>query len=636
MAGEPTLATAWIGLMPTMAGMQGNIEKELSSVDVEGAGKKAGSKFGKVLAGAAVAGIGSVIAGAAAVLKTGFQEAMDASAGNAQLAAGIKSTGNAANVSVKGLNDLASSIQGMSGQTDDSIVAAEGLLLTFTNIKNSKTDKIFDDATLAAANMAAKMGGDASSQAVLLGKALNDPVKGISALTRVGVSFTDGQKATIKSMVEAGDVAGAQKIILKELNTEFGGAAEAAGKSLPGQMEIMKRSFEDVSQSIAEKLIPIVLPALKGIADVVTKRILPAVDRFIAGFKSGEGIGGKFRDVFERVRSVLGDVGKYVTGTVIPAVQTLGQWIMRNKDWLAALVVTIGTALVIWKTYTTAMALWKAAQLAAIAVQAAWNVVMAANPIGIIIVAIAALVAGLVFFFTKTEMGKKIWQGFTDFLVAAWDWITVAAKNVWAFLKKVWGWSPLGIIVQNWDKIVAGFKAYIALVRGYFQGIWDFIKKVWGFSPLGLIVTNWDKIMAFFKGIPAKLKAGFSKVTEFITAPFKSAFNAIAGFWNSTVGKLSFKAPSWVPGIGGKGWDVPDIPYLADGGTALGSGWSVVGERGPELRYMPRGASIVPLDHPASAAALGGHAGNTFNIYEAVDAHATAMAVARRQALAAA
>jgi hypothetical protein len=96
-------------------------------------------------------------AGSGAVIKTGLDETLDASAGIAQLQAGIESTGNVANVSVKGMTDLASSIQNMSGQTDDSIVKAESLLQTFTNIRNEGPNKIFDDATLAAANMAAKM-----------------------------------------------------------------------------------------------------------------------------------------------------------------------------------------------------------------------------------------------------------------------------------------------------------------------------------------------------------------------------------------------------------------------------------------------------------------------------------------------
>jgi hypothetical protein len=69
---------------------------------------------------------------------------------------------------------------------------------------------------------------------------------------------------------------------------------------------------------------------------------------------------------------------------------------------------------------------------------------------------------------------------------------------------------------------------------------------------------------------------------------FKTLFNGIASLWNNTVGKLSFKAPSWVPGIGGKGFEVPNIPMLAEGGIVTGPTLAMIGERGPE--------AVVPLD----------------------------------------
>lgn len=304
---------------------------------------------GLIVGGLGLAGIGLSIG---AVFKTGFDEASDASAGIAQLAAGIKSTGNAANVSVKGMSDLASSIQDMSGQTDDSIVKAEQLLLTFTNIKNSGPNKIFDQATQAAADMAAKMGGDASSNAILLGKALNDPVKGVTALTRVGVSFTQGQKDSIAAMVKTGNTVGAQKVILKELQTEFGGAAQAAGQTLPGMLDRGKRAFEDLSQSAVETLLPIVQPAIAGVADVLKKAspfitefaagvgekitdavrvagpiisgLVSDVRNLVTGFQDGTGAGGEIRTVLTEIyNDGVKPLADFVIATVVPAVQNL-------------------------------------------------------------------------------------------------------------------------------------------------------------------------------------------------------------------------------------------------------------------------------------------------------------------------
>jgi hypothetical protein len=270
------VGVAYVNLVASAKGLSSSISSEISGsssglVAAAGlAGDKAGGEMGSRLAkGAKLALAGGGLALIAGVLHTGMSEIQDASAGEAQLEAGIKSTGNAAGVSVPQLEALASSIQGFSGQTDDSIVAAEQLLLTFTNIKNSGPDKIFDQTTLAAANMAAKMGGDASTYAIQLGKALNDPVDGMTKLQRVGVTFTDEQKATVAALIKTGDTAGAQKVILAELTKEFGGAAEAAGKSLPGQIAIGKRSFEDLAQTAVGVLIPALLPIIQAVTGII-------------------------------------------------------------------------------------------------------------------------------------------------------------------------------------------------------------------------------------------------------------------------------------------------------------------------------------------------------------------------------
>lgn len=243
--------------------MQSGIMGESSGLG--GLGMKLG---GILLGGIAAAGIGQKIG---EFIGTGIREYSDADAAIAQLNAGMISTGNVANLNVKSMTDLASSIQAYSGQTDDSIMKTEQILQTFTNIRNVGPDKIFDDTTKAAANMAAKLGGDASSQAIQLGKALNDPVKGMTALRRVGVSFSQQQTDQVKAMVAAGNVMGAQKVILGELSTEFGGAAEAAGKTFPGMLARLKRSFEDLSQSVMGAFIPAVMPALTGIVDLMQK-----------------------------------------------------------------------------------------------------------------------------------------------------------------------------------------------------------------------------------------------------------------------------------------------------------------------------------------------------------------------------
>jgi hypothetical protein len=111
-------------------------------------------------------------------------------------------------------------------------------------------------------NMSTKMGTDLQSSAVQLGKALNNPIEGISALTRVGIQFTDAQKEQIKTLTEAGDIMGAQKIILAELETQFGGSAEAQATSL-GKAKV-------AVGNLAESVGAVLAPAMEKAADLAT------------------------------------------------------------------------------------------------------------------------------------------------------------------------------------------------------------------------------------------------------------------------------------------------------------------------------------------------------------------------------
>lgn len=430
------VGSAYVSIIPSAKGFAGKLQGEIGP-GLVGAGKDGGKQFasgmsssarthgagiGKVIGVGLLGGLGVALGGMAAVIKTGFGEAMDASAGTAQLAAGIKSTGNAAGVTVGGLNKLASTIQGYSGQTDDSIVASQKLLLTFTNIKNSKSDKIFDLATKASADMAAKMGGDASASAIQLGKALNDPVKGVGALSRVGVSFTAGQKASIAAMVKSGDTAGAQKVILKELAVEFGGAAKAAGTSLPGQLQKAKRSFEDVSQSVVEGLIPVVAPALTDIGTKITTDVIPAVNSFVAGFKDGTGAGGSFRSSLEKVGAAIGTVVGWLknhTGAVKVGAVAVG----AITAAVLAYNVGVKVAGVAMKVWTVATKVWSGVTKVAAAAQWLMNAAMTANPIGLVIAAIALLVAGVIWVATKTKFFQTTWKLMTAAVGAAWRWL---------------------------------------------------------------------------------------------------------------------------------------------------------------------------------------------------------------------
>lgn len=226
-------------------------------------------RFGKVAALAAgAAGIGALVA----VTKIGISELNEQQKVLAQTNAVLKSTKGAANVTAKEIGKLSQSIMQKTGIDDEAIQSGQNLLLTFTRIRNEtgKGNDIFNQATLATTNLSVAMGKDLSSSAILVGKALNDPVKGVGALSRAGVQFTADQKETIKTLVESGRTMDAQKMILKELETQFGGSAYAAGKTLSGQLNIAKETF----RNLAGEMVSQFLPTLARVASSVSRFFL--------------------------------------------------------------------------------------------------------------------------------------------------------------------------------------------------------------------------------------------------------------------------------------------------------------------------------------------------------------------------
>jgi hypothetical protein len=281
--------------------------------------KLGGLAKGAVLGGVAIGA--TAIAGLGAALLDSVNAAMEAQEVQAQLDAVLRSTGGAAGVTAQMANDLASALQKTTRFEDDTVLGAENLLLTFTNIGKD----VFPATVQAAADLSTAMGQDLNTSAMQLGKALNDPVAGMGALQRVGVTFSDQQKEVIKNLVETGDVAGAQKIILEELNKEFGGSAEAAGKTFAGQLDILKNSLGDVKEQVGNALLPVlselattygpkVIEWAQALGDWLINVGIPAVRDFAAWWG-------------QNVTPILREVWNWVVTNLIPALQQFGDWI---------------------------------------------------------------------------------------------------------------------------------------------------------------------------------------------------------------------------------------------------------------------------------------------------------------------
>jgi hypothetical protein len=163
----------------------------------------------------------------------------------AQLEATLRSTGRYTPELSKSLQEYASELQKVSTFGDEAIISAQSLLLTFTKVGG----EAFPRATQAILDTATAMGQDLRTATLQIGRALNDPITGLSALTRSGIQFSDVQKEMIKDMVAVGDVAGAQSIILKELETQFGGSAKAARDTFGGAIQGLKNAFGDLLEA---------------------------------------------------------------------------------------------------------------------------------------------------------------------------------------------------------------------------------------------------------------------------------------------------------------------------------------------------------------------------------------------------
>jgi hypothetical protein len=238
---------------------------------MSGLGGEAAGKLSAV--GSSLGTLGTIGVAAATVAATGIalfscaRAAEEVNKVTAQTVAVIKSTGGVANVSKEHVENLGSQLRDLSGVDDEVVKSGENLLLTFRQIRNEvgKGNDIFDQATRASLDMSVAMKKDLRDSVLKVGKALNDPIKGLTALRRYGVMFTDSQEKMIRKLMEAGDMLGAQKVIIAELNAEFGGSAAALGNTLTGKIDILKSKFGDLKEALGGPFIATFTTQLQGL-----------------------------------------------------------------------------------------------------------------------------------------------------------------------------------------------------------------------------------------------------------------------------------------------------------------------------------------------------------------------------------
>jgi hypothetical protein len=484
--------------------------------------------------------------------------ALEAQGVQAQLNSVLEATGGVAGVTADMANELASSLMGVTKFEDETILSGENLLLTFKGIGSD----VFPAATEAMLDMSQAMGQDIKSSAIQVGKALNDPLQGMTALTRVGVTFTEEQKKAVEQMVKMGDAAGAQGVILDELQSEFGGAAKAAGETFAGQMTILKNSLNDVGEGIVGSLLPIaqkflndfVLPALPAItalgetlgavfADILSGDIGLAVDDLregLSGIVSPEIIDA-FSSLFLWVRDVGVPAFMDFVAAIGGFIEEHGTLLLQILTGIAAGIAAlsiIGTV-VGWITGLVATIGGLTAAFTAAGGGIAGIVAILGGPVTVVI----ALVAGAIALLAAAWTGN--WFGIRDTLIGIWEtnlkpifetvraWL---AENIPVALQKLsdfWTGVLLPAIESVWSWMSGTLMPFLTGVvfpwlQTHIPAAIQVLTDYWTNTLLPAITGIWSFI-------DTKLMPIFRLVVDIVGTVLTLAITALQGAWENVL-----------------------------------------------------------------------------------------------------
>lgn len=252
-------------------------------------------------------GLGGVVGGIAGIagpLAAGFGLAKsvgsfrEAEQAGKKLDAALAATGGNAGVTSEEIKKLAADLQKVTNFEDDATVAAASLLAKFSNVKGD----VFKQAIVSAADLSAATGKDLTASISLVGKALNDPIRGVALLRKQGVALTAEQEAQVKSFQKSGDVASAQAVVMEALQSKFGGTAKAMADPLT--------QLSNFIGDIAEGIGSLILPGLQEIATFITGGILPGAGSMTEAFAGfGKILAGYVKDALDFVRDSIIVIG---------------------------------------------------------------------------------------------------------------------------------------------------------------------------------------------------------------------------------------------------------------------------------------------------------------------------------------
>ena len=365
-----------------------------------------------------------------------------------------------------------------------------------------------------------------------------------------------------------GDVTKAQDLLGLALDISAG-----TGKDLGAVSDALSKAFNGQLGPL-KKLDPALASLIENGA--TTDEVFAALGETFKGqaSTSANTASGKMKSFSIQMGEFKESIGAAILPIVeklLPAFQAMGTWISNNVPLVVTLGAVIGGIAAAVVLTNAAMAAWNALTI----ITAAVNAILATSFSALWVATGAVIILGIIAALIALQMKFDIFG-------IAIDAIKIGFDKLWGAIKFVFDW-----VKNNWPLLLAvltgPFGWALAFVIKFKDDIWNF---------LGVMKTGIGTIMG--------------GVADVIFGPFKTAFNAIAKLWNNTVGKLSFTVPGWVPGIGGKGFDVPDIPMLAQGGIVNSATLAMIGESGPE--------AVIPLSKLGS---MGGGSNITVNVTSA-------------------
>src|SRR6266487_1102613 len=368
-----------------------------------------------------------------------IQESTDAADELAQTNATIKSTHGVAGVTAQAVLDLATKFSHLTQFTDDAVQSAENVLLTFPRIGKD----IFPQTTLAVLNLSQAMHQDWKQSAIEVGKALDDPIRGMTNLRRIGVEFSDAQVKVIKHLWETGHTAEAQKLILQELNKEFGNSAVAAGTTFAGKLKILSQTFDDLKQAVGDRILPILSNLLTQVG--------PIVIRFTDWITSGDGLSNTLAQVSDIMKPLV-DACKDIYKQIQPLVQQFIAWAIKNDVAAKSLAVVKGMVLLF------------------------------ADTLRFLVPIIISVISEVVqFISTLVDSLQPQIQAISTFIKAHWTELAAIAKGLWGTISGVieLAWKIItGIIITGIDLLNGKWGKAWDDFKGMVSDVWESIKKI--------------------------------------------------------------------------------------------------------------------------------------------------------------